>query len=81
MTQLPQSLVDQIDMKIAHIRNLALQKARTALECGAFPPHWETSPNDHRLSKAIIDSVCTDRPYQPLDKQTKKDFKNLSLFL
>ena len=81
MTQLPQSLVDQIDMKIEHIRNLALVKARTALECGAIPQDWETSPSDHRLSKAILDSICIDRPYKPLDQKAKKDFKNLSLFL
>ena len=81
MTQLPQSLVDQIDMKIEHIRNLALVKARTALECGAIPQDWETSPGDHRLSKAILDSICIDRPYKPLDQKARKDFKNLSRFL
>ena len=81
MTQLPQSLVDQIEQKVSHIRNLALQKARTALECGAIPQDWETSPEDHRLSQAILDSICIDRPYKPLDQKAKKDFKNLSRFL
>ena len=80
-TLLPQSLIEQIDQKIAHIRNLALKKAYLATLSGAIPQNWETSPEDHRLSKAILDSICIDRPYKPLEQKAKKDFKNLSLFL
>ena len=78
---LPQSLIEQIDQKIAHIRNLALKKAYLATLSGAIPQNWETSPEDHRLSKAILDSICIDRPYKPLNQKAKKDYKNLSRFL
>ena len=78
---IPQSLIDQIDQKLADLRTLALNKAESALSSGAIPPHWETSPDDHRLSKCILDGICQDRPYKPLDKQNQRDFKNLNLFM
>lgn len=51
-----------------------------ALSSGAVPDEWKEDDN-YLLAKAIIDSICRDRPYKPLDRQHQADFDNLHLFL
>jgi len=71
---------DQIAFIMEKLRTDAMEKVDLAIRSGAIPEDWKRQ-GDHRLSKAIIDSICVDRPLAPSDKQNKKDFKNLSLFI
>ena len=58
----------------------AIANVTKAIASGSHPASWNKN-EDYRLAKAIVDSLCVDRPYQPKDKQTKKDFDNVRLFL
>lgn len=71
---------EQVKELMDRLTERAIANVDKALSAGAHPEHWNND-GDYRLAKAIIDSLCCDRPYQPQDKQTKKDFANIRLFL
>lgn len=79
---------DEIELQAtAQVRELmgsltetAIANVTKAIASGSHPPSWNKN-DDYRLAKAIVDSLCVDRPYQPRDKQNKKDFANVRLFL
>ena len=73
--------IAQINQKIESLRALAIKNVDKALESGGMPPRWKEMEENHYLSNAIIDGICRDRPYQPKDKRTQKEFNNLYLFL
>lgn len=70
----------QVRELMTSLAETAIANVSKALASGSHPPSWNAN-DDYRLAKAIVDSLCADRPYQPKDKQTKKDFANIQLFL
>ena len=70
----------QIKELMNGLTETAIANVTKAIASGSHPSSWDKN-EDYRLAKAIVDSLCADRPYQPKDKQTKKDFANVRLFL
>ena len=70
----------QVEELMARMTEQAVANVGKALSSGACPAVWYEEGN-YRLAKAIIDSLCVDRPYMPRGKQTQQDFTNLGLFL
>jgi len=50
-----------------------------AIKSGVFPESWMTTNGDLRAVKAVFDSYCRDRPFQPSDQPTQIDFDNVHL--
>lgn len=55
----------------------ARAKLKTAITINAAPADFLTDPDDFRLAKAVVDSVCRDRPFAPRLPQHKADFDNI----
>ncbi len=70
----------QVEELMDRMTEVALNNVDRALSAGAHPPRWNAD-GDYRLAKAIVDSVCCDRPFNRQDKQTQKDAANIRLFL
>ena len=70
----------QVEELMARITEQAIGNIEAALSSGACPGDW-SQKDDFRLAKAVIDSVCVDRPLKPFAKQNQKEFANLHLFL
>jgi len=52
-----------------------------AIKSGVIPESWMTDNGDTRAVKAVIDSYCRDRPFQPEDQSTRIEFDNLHLYV
>ena len=70
----------QIEELMARMTEQAVANVDKALFSGACPDDWYEE-GKYLLAKAIIDSLCVDRPARAGDKQYQKDFANLHLFL
>ncbi len=70
----------QIDEMLEEFKKSAYQKLDKAHNSGAVPEEWKEDDGNYCLAKAILDSLCKDRPYEPTASQ-KKDFNNLHLFM
>ena len=71
---------DQVRELMNRLTETAIANVTKAIDSGSHPASWNKN-EDYHLAKAIVDSLCVDRPYQPRDKQNKKDFANVRLFL
>ena len=70
----------QVQDLMARLTVDAMQKVDQALTSGAVPDSWRKDDN-YLLAKAVVDSVCRDRPYKALTDEYQADFDNLHLFL
>ena len=70
----------QVQELMVRMTERALDDVNKALASGAVPEHWNKE-GDYRLAKAIVDALCSDRPYRGGSKQDRKDAANLALFL
>lgn len=70
----------QIDEMLEGFRESALKKLDQVYDSGAVPEEYKQDGN-YSLAKAVLDSLCKDRPYEPRTAWQKKDFNNLHLFM
>lgn len=55
----------------------ARAKLKTAITINAAPADFLTGPDDFRLAKAVMDSLCRDRPFAARYPPHKSDFDNI----
>lgn len=55
----------------------AREKLRKAKSSSAIPEDHLKNDDDFRLAKAVMDSMCRDRPFAPRLPQHKDEFDNL----
>jgi hypothetical protein len=70
----------QITEIMTRLTEAAIANVDKALASGACPPDWYEE-GSHLLAKAIVDSLCVDRPLKTSNKRIQKAFNNLHLFL
>lgn len=70
----------QVEKLMARMTEQADAKVGSALSSGACPDDWYEE-GSYLLARAIVDSLCVDRPHRAWDKRTQEDFDNLHLFL
>lgn len=74
-----EDVANQIDKMLEELKKSAYQKLDKAYSSGTVPEEWKKEGN-YCLAKAVLDSLCKDRPYKPPASQ-KEDFDNLHLFM
>jgi len=62
-----------------HIESDLYINLEKAIKSGIIPEDWMTTNGDLRTVKAVFDSYCRDRPFQPSDQPTRIDFDNIHL--
>lgn len=70
----------QIDELLEQFKESALRKLDQVYSSGVVPEHFKQE-GTYYLAKAVIDSLCRDRPVKPLHDDTRKEFDNLHLFM
>lgn len=65
---------------IPDIRKLLLENAEKLINSGEMPDHFYEKESALAV-KAIVDSMCRNRPYRPLLKSTERDYYNIYLML
>lgn len=67
----------QINELMAEIQELATKKLDNALDSGKIPEYWLEDEQQYELAKAILDSICRDRPFAPLSEENKEYFNRI----
>ena len=67
---------EQLDEMLRYVKEVAMRKATNAIDNS---PETYKEERNWLLSKAVLDSVCRDRPYAAFNSLSKKEFDNIHL--
>lgn len=66
---------ERLEELLREFAELARAKLKAAINVA--PKDYLTDPDDFRVTKAVMDSVCRDRPFAPRLPQHKSEFDNI----
>lgn len=72
---------EKLNKMLGTFGDLARSKLKSALASGGIPDEWLQDDESHLLQKAVLDSLCRDRPYRPASSTLTDEFDNLHLFI
>jgi len=71
---------DKLEELLKSFAEEARHKLNKALLTSAVPDEYlENTPDSFLLAKAVMDSVCRDRPFRPTSPKRKTEFDNLHI--
>jgi hypothetical protein len=80
--------MNEIEMqkqKLDHLIELFSKKAHEkldkAINSGGVPGEWLGNDGCYLLQKAVLDSLCRERPFSVRNEHDKMDFDNLHLMI
>lgn len=85
---IPAASLKEKKMNISHEEKLedllwqfserARAKLSSAMASGSVPQSYlDSDPDNQLLAKAVIDSLCRERPFAPVSPEHKADFENI----
>lgn len=77
---MPFTQEQKLDQLLNDFAETARARLKKAMASSAVPEQWTRDPDSMLLAKAVLDSVCRDRPFMPL-RQHVGDFSNLHMII
>lgn len=71
----------KLEQMLASFAEEARKKLKSALVSSSVPEEWLKNADSFLLQKAVLDSVCRDRPYKPRNPDHQAEFDNLHVTL
>lgn len=78
---MPDTQEEKLEVMLESFAKAARESLRIAQQCGAIPDEWLADVDDFRLQKAVLDSLCRDRPFKAPSPTLRADFENLHIML